>query len=177
MPKKKMQSALSHIWISVLVLYQHDDLFGDFLIFRFSTVTTHLMCTRHSISESLILWNLFHSASTPVYIICFFSFASQLIFFFDISDGIGGGLIQNCSTETCNSLNLLSCMDIIQIPCKMLDLLHFLTDFDSVSHSEGLQKLAPSQRHSPTLKVTATSLKLEKDTRHERRDLVQWNLV
>ena len=75
---KGVQLTLSHICISVLVLYQHDDLFGDFVIIIRNVLLfpTHLMCTRHSISEKLsnyygfshVLRNLFYSASTPVYL-------------------------------------------------------------------------------------------------------------
>ena len=49
----------------MLVLYQHDDLFGDFVIHIRNVLLfpTHLMCTRHSISERLRTYSWFQLGS------------------------------------------------------------------------------------------------------------------
>ena len=70
---KGVQLTLSHICISVLVLYQHDDLFGDFLYYNALLFPTHLMCTRHSISERLTTYMWFQPGSVKFILFCKYS--------------------------------------------------------------------------------------------------------
>ena len=56
--------------ISVLDSYQHDDLFGDFVIIMNALLfPTNLMCTRHSISERLRTYLWFQPGSVKFYFI------------------------------------------------------------------------------------------------------------
>ena len=69
-----VQLTLSHICISVLVLYQHDDLFGDFCYIRnILLFPTHLMCTRHSISDRLSTYSWFQPGSVKFILLCKYS--------------------------------------------------------------------------------------------------------
>ena len=72
---KDVQLTLSHICISVLVLYQHDDLFGDFFFYIMNALLfpTHLMCTRHSISERLRTYLWFQPGSVKFISFCKYS--------------------------------------------------------------------------------------------------------
>ena len=60
--------------ISVLVLYQHDDFVWRFFYIRnVLPFPTHLMCTRHSISERLSTYSWFQPGSVKFILLCKYS--------------------------------------------------------------------------------------------------------
>ena len=68
-------TTLSHTCISVLLLYQHDDLLGDFVIISRNVLLflTHLMCSRHSISERLRTYSRYQPGSVKFILFCTYS--------------------------------------------------------------------------------------------------------